>query len=297
MLRTFRYSCACGLLLVPLWCSAAIVGAQKPAVPDVLRAGAAYVLDYSKGLGTIVAAEEEYLQVDTTKARSIRRLHSDVVLVGLDQGNIDWFRDVFDIDGREVRQRDQRLLKLFQGGPLSSARLQQARAFEKDGAPYYLSAALRALDDPVLPLRFLRGENQEESSFTLDSVKTMDGRQVAILKFRLRDATAVLPPLPKGATASGRLWVEIEAGTIRETELVITGKTFTLSASAKYRLDSALGLWLPVDVIHQVDVREPGSGSFSDMGAGIDGLGFRQSLEGRARYSRFRRLSSSGHRP
>jgi hypothetical protein len=285
---------ACGLVLVAICASAATTDAQKPALSDVLESAAGYLVEYSRQLSPVVAAEEEYMQRDPTKTMAIRRLHSDVVLVGLDRGNIDWFRDVFDIDGRAVRQREPRLPKLFQAGPLSNAVLQQAAAFEKEGVPYYLSANLRALDDPVLPLRLLVRDNQEKSRFTLDSVKTMDGRQVAILKFNTQDATSVLPTVPKGAKASGRLWVDVGTGAVKETELVITGKSFTLSVAAKYGLDPGIGLWVPVDVTHMMDIRDAGSGSFSDMGAGLDGLGFRQSLEGRAKYSKFRLLSPPG---
>jgi hypothetical protein len=260
----------------------------------VLKAAGDYLVEYSQRLSAVVAAEEEYMQRDTTKITTIRRLHSDVVLVGLDRGNIDWFRDVFDIDARAVRPRDERLVKVFQRGPLSNAMLEQASAFDKEGGPYYVSPTLRALDDPLLALRVLRRENQEKSVFTLDSVKMVDGRQIALLKFKTQDATSVLPAVPRGATISGRLWLEAGTGTVRETDITVTGKTFMLSAATKYGLDQQLGLWLPVDVAHQVDIREAGTGSFSDMGGGIDGLGSRQSLEGRARYSKFRRLSASG---
>src|SRR5262245_17957651 len=69
---------------------------------------------------TNVVAEEQYEQ-QTTSPRRKRTLHSDYLVVRMPTGDFASFRDVFDVDGRAVRDRDQRLQKLFLTAPAATA--------------------------------------------------------------------------------------------------------------------------------------------------------------------------------
>lgn len=268
-----------------LCCAATLpAGAQKPAVSEVLKAAADYLPKYAEKIG-VLAAEEDYIQREPTSGSATRRLHSDFAFVGFDQGMVRSYRDVFSIDTKTVRQRDDRLLKLFQGSVSDSAQ-QQGAAFADEGVRQYLSPNLRMFDDPTMALEFLRPDNQPQSDFSVDSVKTMDGAQVAILKFKEGKGANVLSA-PEGSSASGRFWVDVATGAVRQSELVVSSKSFMFKVTVKYALDPGLGLWLPVEAIQLADVTQA-PGGLSTMGAG--GLmGQRQSLEGRASYSKFRR--------
>src|SRR5882672_2010706 len=108
--------------------------AQEPSLATVLQRAAAYVADFHRQLSSIVA-EERYLQnwehvLDRhrgTNAIGHRELLSDLLLVKPD-GFRTWmeFRDVFEVDGSPVRERDQRLVKMFLE-PSSSTNAQVAR--------------------------------------------------------------------------------------------------------------------------------------------------------------------------
>jgi hypothetical protein len=71
--------------------------------------------------------------------------------------------------------------------------------------------------------------------------------------------------------------------------VTFSGKDFNVRASIKYAVEPKLGLWLPLEMVLQSDIRGPGPGGVSNMGAGGN-IGMRQTLEGRVLYSRFRQV-------
>jgi len=263
--------------------------AQKgPALPDVLQGAADYLVKYAQQV-SVIEAEEQYNQHDTSSGRlsGSRRLTSDFVLAGLDGGAVAAFRDTFEMDGSSLRERQGRLLGFFRTRPDSSA-LEQARALSAESVRHYISPNLRVLDEPTLALQFLRKQNQERLTFKLDGVRTMDGSQVAILRFSEQGPERVIRS-PENVPVTGRLWIETATGAVRQTELSLDGKTFNLRATVKYAVDRKLGFWLPVEMVLQCDVRGAGSGGISNMGAGGN-LGVRQSFEARVTYSKFRQV-------
>ena len=265
-----------------------VVQAQNaPALPDLLQAGAEYLVRYSQRLSAI-AAEEEYAQFETSsdQLRAPRRLNADVVLVGLEDGSVAGFRDVVAIDNVPVHPRDDRLPNLFTATPWSS--LDEARRLTDDSIKTYLSPNLHALDQPTMVLEFLRKANQDRSTFSLESVKMMDGVRVAVLKFTERN-TPRLIPVTGGGAAIGRFWIDVNTGTVRQTEVGIASKGVSVRVTVKYAAQPALELWLPVEMSQHIDTSGTGNSNFSKMGGG-PGYVVRLSHEARATYSKFRRL-------
>jgi hypothetical protein len=260
---------------------------QKPQVADVLRAAAGYLSAYAGKLA--VTAEEDYVQRNTATSSAPRRLQSDVVMVGLPDGGIIGYRDVFAVDSSKVRERDERMLALFRGkNPAASQ--DAAKRLEDELAHYYLSPNLRTLDAPGLALEFLREANQPNSEFAIENVRTANGVQVATVKFTERPSSRMLPT-PEGSKTSGKFWVEVATGAVTQTELTIDHREFfRFHISAKYVNDPGVGLWVPAEVLQEVEVRTPTKNAHSNMGAGGT-LGTRQTYEGRARYSKYRRLT------
>jgi hypothetical protein len=264
------------------------VSAQKgPALPDILRLAADYLLHYSQTLGA-VAAEEEYQQSDTSSGQMSvpKRLNSEYVWVGGGGGGVLGFRDVFAIDTKPVRPRDDRLLGLFKSPSPSS--VQQGQDLSDEAVRYYLSGNLHALDQPTLALEFLRKENQERSAFKLDSVKAMNGAQVAIVTFKEQGTARLVPSADSGA-AVGKFWIDTATGAVRQTELGLVSKADNIHASVKYALEPKLDLWLPIEMYQQVSTSGPGSGGVSNMGAGA-GYNAHQALEGRVTYTKYRQI-------
>jgi hypothetical protein len=272
-----------GLALIVL--SPLALGAQEPTIADVLDAAGGYLLKYSAELSTI-AAEEEYTQREPAVLSVRRRLHSDVVLVGFSRGVVKGFRDIYNVDGTQVRERDDRLLKLLQGPPTDWSQ-SLAMQWWDEGARHYLSPNLRTLDFPTIALDFLRRENQPQSKFSLSQLKTEQGVQIATIGFEAGPDSRVLPGT-EGSRIVGRAWIQTGTGTIRQTELQVSDASFSFRATTKYALEPSLGLWLPSDFLQVVDIRARATGAFSNMGAG-GMMGARQTLEARATYSKFRR--------
>ena len=265
--------------------SAAIHAQGSVAAADVLRAAAGYLDRYSDKLHAI-GAEESYLQYETSsgKLSKPRRLSADVAFVGLGAGNTATYRDVYAIDNLEVRPRDERLWSLVKAP--SDASLDQASALSKESVGRFLSPNLHALDQPTSPLEFLRRDNQARSAFTIESVKTVDGARVAILKFTER-ATPRLVPMPEDAAATGRFWIDVGDGTVRQSEVGLATKSVSLRGTVKYARDATLDLWLPIEMTQQIEVIGPGSQVINYMGAN-GGYNAHEGHESRAYYSNFR---------
>jgi hypothetical protein len=275
-------------LTMAIVCTASLaVLAQKPAVPDILKVVGDYVLRYSENLSTI-AAEEEYTQRQLEATHGSRRLRSDIVLIGHKGGSISAFRDPFAMDGNPIRERDDRLLKLFDSAMVAAAHA-QATAWTDEAVRHYMSPNLRLLDLPTLALDYFRPLNHDAAEFLVEGVRNQNGVQVATLGFKAHGRSDVVLT-PEGATTEGRAWVEVATGTIRQTELVVNGKNFSLVATTKYSLDAGLGIWVPTELVQRVEITSA-AGGFSTMGAGGHS-GARQSLEGRAQYTKFRRPMS-----
>src|SRR5687767_11452284 len=86
--------------------------AQAPTAAELLGRGADYVKRFIAGFSNVVA-EEEFRQEWLAGAR--RRLKSDFLLVRYPGAQTVWlsFRDVFEVNGRPVRDQQDRLTKLF----------------------------------------------------------------------------------------------------------------------------------------------------------------------------------------
>ena len=263
---------------------------EAPPLHDVLRAAGAYVAQYTEKLTSGIAAEETSLQFDVSsgQVRGTVRVTSDIVFAGLADG-IEGFRDVVAIDNAPLRPRDDRLPSLLR--QMVPAALEQARAWSAESVERYISPNLHALDQPLLALEFLREEHQERSAFKIDSVKTSDGVQVAVLRFSERGRPRLVPTAGDAA-AGGRAWIDVATGIVRQTEIGITDDQLSVRASVKYALDPGLGLWVPVEMFQQFDASGTGSGGLGGRTGSGGGYAARQSLEGRAKYAKFRRLGT-----
>ena len=85
--------------------------AQETDSARVLARAGAYLAQYERDV-TAVVAQEGYLQRVPIEPRS-RRLKSELVIVADATGGWVEFRDIFEVDGRARRDRDQRILRLF----------------------------------------------------------------------------------------------------------------------------------------------------------------------------------------
>jgi hypothetical protein len=268
--------------------------AQKgPALPAVLSAAGDSLVESSRTLG-IVTAEEEFIQHDLTVGQGTlapppRRLTSDFVFVGLGRGLVATYRDVYIIDGKPLRDHQNRLLETFQKSPVTTA-VQQGQELSDESAHQYVAPNMRMFDDPMVALRFIRKENQDHSTFKLESVKTIDGAQVAILKYN-ETALPRLIRAPENPPGTGRFWIDVATGAIRQADLSMSTGSYLLRVSVTFAKEPTLNLWLPSESYQQLEISSSVVGNNSNRLSDYAG---HQSLEGRARYSKFRQEKLGG---
>jgi hypothetical protein len=201
-----------------------------------------------------VVLEERYLQQTTSRlgegATRARELLSDVVLMDDERWGWVEFRDVFQVDGEPVRDRQDRIVGLF-SQPGADAR-EQARDIVREGARYNLevdgASFDRTLNLPLAALRFLQAENQRRSRFERGRTDTMFGRAVTVVTFREEEEPRLIGT-PDGAAARGTFWIEQETGRVLRTELHLSTRRGNTTVSGALQVQFAafpdLALWLP----------------------------------------------------
>src|SRR4051812_21352046 len=112
------------VLLLVVAASLAVLAAEParpvdPVMDSVLKRAGLYVLEFERQLSGVVA-EEAYLQTSSSGSGAPvmpggrRELKSDLLMVKpVGTNRYMAFRDVFEVDHRAVRDREDRLMKLF----------------------------------------------------------------------------------------------------------------------------------------------------------------------------------------
>ncbi len=240
--------------------------AQAPGLESALRAAAQYIEQYERDV-TAVMAQEDYEQRVLSEAR-VRRLRSDMLILAVEHAGWVELRDTFEVDGNRVRDRDERIAKLFMK-PNPDA-IQQAQRIALEGARFNISprtfALNRTLNVPLTALRFLRGPNQDRSTFQLNRVEPSR----IILKFK-EHAKPRLIASDDGSAATGSFTIEPTSGRVLESELQLATRRVAGKFSVVYAEQPALKLWLPASMTE----------SYTFGGASA-------MLDGRATYSNFR---------
>jgi hypothetical protein len=251
----------CALLAL----AAAASAADKPALDDVLARMGDYVVRYERELSGIVA-EEHYTQSSDASDRPYlthRELRSDLLLVqaqGRDGRGFVQFRDVFEVDGDSVRDRSERLMKLFVS-PTAAAK-DEAAQIMRESARYNIGSVERNVNVPVLALSFMHPRYQPRFKFTMDTESAGVPRgmpkastfsisvDVRVLNFKETGTTPLIDSRdPKGpAKSNGRVWVEPDTGRILMTELNIDTPTVRSTIQVSYQSEPLVGFLVPVEM-------------------------------------------------
>ena len=233
---------------------------QDADLDELLRRAGAYIADYERRIPGVVS-EEDYVQLGELEgwsgAGSIqqRRLRSDVAVIAVPEVGWAYFRDVYEVDGRPVRDREERLTRLFLTPGQES--LSQARRIVEESARFNLNMAgsvlVRTVNNPMMALRFLRARNQSRSRFSLEGTTTIDGVRAVVLRFK-EDTLPRLIMSGDDAAAGGRFWIEPESGRFVRSELAFETtnqkESTTVRSVVRVRfadVDDA-GLWVPVEM-------------------------------------------------
>jgi hypothetical protein len=201
-----------------------------------------------------------------------RVVRADIVLVRVGPP-LEWrtYRDVFEVDGRAVRDRANRLAALFLQ-PAETAR-EQAERIADASARYNISNLGRVLNEPALPVAFLQASLQPRFHFTLER---RDRANVWIVKYQEQaHPTLFWHNRTVENPSSGRFWIDVVTGEVTRCEHVVS-RGLNATFVTQFSHDEKLGVSLPTEM------RE-------DLSAGAQ-QGARR-VSGVAKYSNYRRFS------
>ena len=154
------------VVIVAAVCGVSAATSPQEPLDQLLDRATAYVCGYVHEFSTVVA-EERYSQGRMLGDTSDRvELTSDLLFVK--PASVDnWltFRDVYSVNGRAVRDREERLAKLFideQPGAVD-----RAAEIVKDGYRYNVGLRERTVANPMIALAFLQPEYRARFEFRL----------------------------------------------------------------------------------------------------------------------------------
>jgi len=240
----------------------ALVALQVPAasLDAVLQRLADYAVAFQRQLSNIVA-EERYVQdvrypnlvPGRGAANAHRELRSDVLLVqptGSD-AYVE-FRDVFEVDGRPVRDRQERLTRLFlTSGATADA---QFRQIARESARYNIGNVERTINTPTLALQFLLPAYQARFRFT-----PRGGTPMAIEFEEVQRPTLIRTNHDLDLPVHGRVWMDTASGRVVTTELISEDSALRATITVTYRWDDRLRLMVPAEMRERYDVRRDGA--------------------------------------
>lgn len=214
-----------------------------PAATLVARAGR-YVREYEQRFSGMVGEEHQTQRLvkaagTTTKQRD---LISDILFVKAGDLTL-VFRDVSIVDGKPVRNRQERLQQLFLGTPRGAVK--QAQAIVAEGARYDIPfPRFRVLSGLMLPLVIVKPGTSERFRFasTDDGVTLDEVRYPTLFRYyRMRSAAVDMP-------LHGRLSIDAASGELRSASLVAVNAESEGSVEVRYVNDAKIGLLVPAQM-------------------------------------------------
>ena len=274
--------------------------ASAPADPDLaalLEWAGEYVLEYEADFRVLVAEEsctqsvsqrreaiggpgwDDGPQPSGEQGHRVRRTRADLVFARL-PGVLSWgsFRDVYEVDGVKVRDRDARLERLFRDDPTTA--VERARAIVRENARYNIGSE-RTINIPTLPLLFLHPRNRSRFEFERAGRRRVAGVDAVEVRFLETARPTLVREGGAGGDlpAQGSFWVDPTRGTV-----VRTDTRFRFGADrgigevrTEYRREPTLRMWVPSEMEERYE--DWSNGSLRSFTGSI------------ARYSNFRQFT------
>jgi hypothetical protein len=224
-----------------VWCGIAL-DAQSPSIKEIIPKATEYAHQFVDRFTNVVAEERYEQQISSPRRKRI--LVSDFLLVKT-AGDEMWssFRDVAEVDGKPVRDREDRLTKLFLE-PSSNA-LRRAAEIREAGARHNL-IDIGTLNNPLLVIAFLQRHYVERFRFNGAGLDTSLGPDVRTVRFvEFRRPTVLRLNANNDVFSSGLIWVEEGTGRVVKTELQLGNVMTQIRVTTHFVFDSELGINVP----------------------------------------------------
>ena len=231
----------------------------------VLSSAMRYVMNYEQRFA-LLAADEHYVQelmrppnpgdnlsrsnpgggMRAGGSLNLQVIKSDYLLVQLggDGEGFMPFRDTYEVKGRKLRNRDERLLKLFTANDKS--RFEKAAQISNDSAKHNVGNVARTINIPLLAMMFLHPRVNERFEFTDGGEETIGGRilRKAIYKEVARP-TLIKTSRGRDLAMTGFIWIDPFSGAVAKTELNAADPIVRTQVIVAFRRDEGLDMWVP----------------------------------------------------
>lgn len=265
-----------------------------PALTPVLSRAATYVERLADRVSGFVTAEsyvqDVFLPMNRFGSRPggqrpysgavHRELKADLLLVR-PVGSDGWmqFRDVTDVDGKKLKDRNDRLAKLFLEPSSSTAA--QSRKIMTESARYNIGDIERNINLPVLALAVLDRRMQQGFAFSYPKgddkpnlpkrpafVPPDDALMVAFTETQPR--TMVASPQGKNLPSSGHFWLDRGTSQIYMTEIGIDDLWLRAQIFVAYGTVDGINLPVPIEMFERYEnklngTRVEGSATYSNF--------------------------------
>jgi hypothetical protein len=199
------------LTAIALSFAALFAGAQAPKLDDVVARLGRYVADYGERLANVVAEETYRQEIPQTIGNAASRtLRSDYALTrAADRDAWVGYRDTFEVDGRPVRDREERLQRLLGTGAFG-----QAGRIAEQNSRFNLANDLlpRNVNVPTFALDLLHPRNRGRFAVRRLGTDADNGRPGWLLEFRERERPTIVRT-PDGRNQPSRIQVLVDPAT------------------------------------------------------------------------------------
>jgi hypothetical protein len=182
------------------------------------------------------------------------------------------FRDVFEVDHIPIRDREERLAKLFLSSKPGSDWQERAKAISDESARYNLGAVQRTINNPVFALIFLQPDIRDHFRFTMGKPDRRMGDGIRVVEYVEDMRPTIIVGLPgQEMPAFGRFWIENDTGRIVKAEVRVEQRGIKANLTTEFHADERLGIDVPSEMREDYDLDN-------------------SRVVGRASYTRFRRF-------
>ena len=264
------------LLTLVLLSASQVSGAQEPTLAQLLARTTDYVNELTDQLSGMVS-EERYEQRSRELAAGgfggrgdppeRRVIRSDYLLFQPEGAERYYgFRDVFEVNGRPVRDREERITRLFLDPSVSAAR--QVQGILTESARYNIGDVERSINTPTLALLFLgpaykprfKFERVTDTSPGLGVDEPEEVSDVWVIAYREAWPTTVISGEDgRNLPAQGRFWIEPATGRVLVSELIFEDSTVDAIITVRYGADKKVGHLVPVEMRERYSNRRRGS--------------------------------------
>jgi hypothetical protein len=262
-----------GLILLALLAALGLQAAPRAEPPslDVVLARSAKYVDLLHAQLSGIVAEETYVQevkaaasAEASTGSRHRTLRSDLLLLKpAALPRYVEYRDVFEVDGVAIRDRQERLTALFlEPGKTSEERL---RAIVSESARHNIGIIPRNINTPMLALSFLRAELQPRFRFrqvrgTAPQLRSALQHDADLAVFRVtsemwcvefretKRPSVIRTNDGRDFLARGRFWIDPASGVVLISELDMNNGAVSGTINVSYQSEPLLGFQVPVEM-------------------------------------------------